>query len=116
MRQLFAIASKLYRSIKPVRSEGYKAFVRSWPCIACGTMTMPRDAAHVGPHGIGQKASDLDAIPACRKCHARLHKLGPLAFQAAHDLDFREAIALLHHMYTLRFGRLPEEDLGRRAA
>ena len=110
MEKLFAIASKMYRSFRPVRSEGYKVFVRSFPCIRCGTVRRLRDAAHIGAHGIGQKASDLDTVPACRPCHQELHRLGRVRFEMLHQLDFAQAILALQTMYTARYGRLPGED------
>jgi len=114
MLPLFGIASRIYRSIKPVRSEAYLKYVRSWPCIACGTMRKRRDAAHTGPHSQNCKATDLDCIPACRPCHQELHRLGPVRFQLKHDLDFGMAIEALQKFYTIKFGRLPGE--GERAA
>lgn len=115
IHKLFAVASRMYRSVKPVRSDHYKTWVRSWPCIACGTIKRAREAMHIGPHGISQKASDLDCLPGCYKCHAELHRLGPVRFQMLHNLDFREAIEVLQHMYALKFGRLPGGE-ERRAA
>src|SRR5579872_1603740 len=115
MRQLFAIASKMYHKVLPVRSRKYLAFVRSWPCIACGTVKRYRDAAHVGPHGISQKASDLDTVPACRECHQELHRLGPVKFQLLHSLDFPMAIESLQKYYVILHGALPQnEDRGER--
>lgn len=116
MKQLFAIASRMYRMVRPVRSESYKAFVRSFPCIRCGTVRRLRDAAHIGPHGIGQKASDLDTVPACRICHRELHRLGRVKFEMLHGLDFAQAIEALQHMYLIRYGRLPGEDQQEKAA
>ena len=113
MKQLFAIASRMYQIVRPVRSRHYLAFVRSWPCIACGTTRRYRDAAHVGPHGISQKACDLSTIPACRVCHRELHRLGPVRFQLKHGLDFAQAIESLHHAYEISFGRLPGEESAR---
>jgi len=110
MRQLFAIASRMYRSIKPVRSTAYLKYVRSWPCIACGTVRRYRDAMHTGPHSLNCKASDLNCVPGCRVCHQELHKLGPVRFQLKHDLDFAMAIEALQKSYVIRYGRLPGEE------
>lgn len=116
MEKIFGIASRMYRSIRPVRSESYKAFVRSFACICCGTMRRFRDAAHIGPHGVGQKASDLDTVPACRACHRELHRLGRVKFEMLHELDLGQAISDLQLMYTIRYGRLPGEDQRSKAA
>ena len=111
MEKLFAIASKMYRSFRPVRSEGYKVFVRSFPCIRCGTVRRLRDAAHIGAHGIGQKASDLDTVPACRLCHMELHRLGRVRFEMLHQLDFCTGDSeALQTCIRARYGRLPGED------
>lgn len=69
---------------------------------------------HTGPHGLGQKASDIDALPGCRKCHEELHRLGPVQFQLLHGIDFAQLRAIFQDMYTKRYGRLPGEQ--RRAA
>lgn len=103
--KIFSIAGRIFRSAPPMRDARYLAFVRSWPCIGCGEMIRPRDAMHTGPHGLGQKASDWDAVPGCRRCHEQLHRLGPVRFQLVHDLDFREAIEALQKSYQILEGR-----------
>ena len=108
--RVFAIASKMYQKIVPVRSEKYKRWVRSFPCIACGTMKRLRQAHHVGPHGMAQKSSDLDTVPACYKCHAELHRLGRVRFEMLHGIDFTVAISDLQMMYVCRHGALPGEE------
>jgi len=110
MEKIFSIASKMYRAIRPVRSPHYLAWVRSFPCIACGTQKKSRDAAHVGPHGMGQKACDLSTVPACRSCHQQLHRMGRLKFEMLHGIDLFLAIDQLQDSYTKRFGRLPGEE------
>lgn len=114
IHKLFAIAGRMYRSALPVRSTEYRAWVASWPCIACGTEVRRRDPMHTGPHGIAQKASDLECVPGCRRCHEQLHRLGPVRFQLLHDISFPDAVEALQKMYVQRFGRLPGEE--RRAA
>ena len=80
----------IYRAGKPVRDERYLAFLRKLCCIACGSFRSV-EAAHFGPHGIGQKASDLDALPLCRKCHRTgprsYHVLGARRFVEVHALN-----------------------------
>jgi hypothetical protein len=107
IERLFGLAFPIYRGIKPVRDAQYLAWVRSFPCIACGTVTRSRDAMHIGPHGMSQKASDIDTLPGCRKCHEELGRLGPVRFQLLYDLDFREAIATLQDLFVKTYGRLP---------
>lgn len=51
---------------------------------------------HTGPHGLGQKASDYDALPGCVDCHKELHKIGPVRFQEKWGLNFQEHIRKLN--------------------
>src|SRR5690242_18817694 len=78
---------------KPERSRAYLRFIRTKPCLICNTRKQV-EAAHSGPHGVGLKASDLDAIPLCRVHHQSgpdsYHALGR-DFFSFHRLD-REAI------------------------
>jgi len=57
------------------------------------------EAAHTGPHGLGQKASDLSAIPLCRRHHRTgddsYHRLGPRKFAEVHQLNIRALVARL---------------------
>jgi hypothetical protein len=60
------------RMAKPLRSPRYLAWIRSLPCVACGKWSADSrrtEAAHTGPHGLSQKASDLTCIPLCALCH-----------------------------------------------
>jgi hypothetical protein len=61
---------RLYEPSKPVRNPEYLKFIRKLPCSACGS-TRRIEAAHTGPHGMSQKASDLQCIPLCDRCHPR---------------------------------------------
>ena len=58
--------------MKPVRNSEYLRWIRTLPCAVCRA-TRGVEAAHTGPHGLGQKSSDLSAIPLC----ARHHRTGP---------------------------------------
>jgi len=57
------------------------------------------EAAHTGPHGLGQKSSDLSAIPLCARHHRTgpdsYHKLGPRKFAEAHRLNVSAIVARL---------------------
>jgi hypothetical protein len=57
---------------------------RAQACAACGVEGR-REAAHSGDHGLGQKASDYQALPSCPDCHAQgpqaYHRLGKRAFE-----------------------------------
>ena len=41
--------------MKPQRSRSYLASIRTQPCLVCGS-TRWIEAAHTGPHGLGQKS------------------------------------------------------------
>lgn len=54
-----------------VRDRVYLLWVRSRPCISCGTHHT--EAHHAGIRGLGQKSDDTSAIPLCRSCHRCWH-------------------------------------------
>jgi len=76
--------------VKPVRNPKYLAWIRTQPCLACGS-TRWIEAAHTGPHGLGQKSPDTSAVPLCAKHHRTgndsYHRLGPRKFSEVHNLD-----------------------------
>ena len=76
--------------MKPARDQRYLAWIRSLPCVVCG-ITRGIEAAHTGPHGLGQKSPDTSAIPLCVKHHRTgkdsYHRLGPRTFSDVHNLD-----------------------------
>jgi hypothetical protein len=77
---------RLYQPSQPVRDPAYRRFIRSLPCAACGKSRFI-DCAHTGPHGLGQKASDLDCIGLCaRSCHHEFDA-DPYGFAANHKMD-----------------------------
>lgn len=60
---------------KTVRDPVYLAWIRAQPCVFCGSAP-PNEASHHGLRGMGLKASDHEAVPACRRCHQRHHDKG----------------------------------------
>lgn len=62
---------------KIYRSEEYKAYVRTLPCIVCGGNAEPH---HEIGGGMGIKGPDLFCIPLCRGCHQERHSKGVLTF------------------------------------
>ncbi len=84
--------------MKPPRSSPYLAWIRTLPCIVCGT-TRGIEASHTGPHGLGQKSSDYSTVPLCIKHHRTgrdsYHKLGPRKFSEAHGVDIRAIVSRL---------------------
>lgn len=76
--------------MKPVRNPKYLAWIRTQPCLVCGS-TRWIEAAHTGPHGLGQKSPDTSAVPLCSTHHRTgndsYHRLGPRRFGEVHNLD-----------------------------
>ena len=91
--------------MKPIRSPGYLQWIRTLPCSVCRT-TRAVEAAHTGPHGLGQKSSDLSAIPLCARHHRigddSYHKLGPRKFALMHRLNIPAIVALLSEKPVIR--------------
>jgi hypothetical protein len=53
----------------PARDPLYRAFVRTFPCCACGRCEQS-EAAHTGHDGgKSQKSSDYSCVPLCFECH-----------------------------------------------
>jgi hypothetical protein len=91
--------------MKPARDSKYLSWIRSFPCLVCSTIWAV-EAAHVGPHGLGQKSSDHSTLPLCRRCHRTgnesLHKLGRSGFEAVHRLNLFRAVETFNQKPTVR--------------
>lgn len=104
-------AARWYQPARPERNPDYLRFIRRLRCIVCSS---PKhiEAAHFGPRGLGQKASDRQALPLCRRHHQTgndsYHKLGPAKFALVHQLDAAQLILLLNTFFdeNLKRGRL----------
>ena len=60
-----------HEKMKIYRSEKYKKFIRSKPCIMCGRASEPHHVRRsYWGSGIGIKPSDFVCIPLCRECHS----------------------------------------------
>ena len=83
----------LYPKQKPVRSESYRRWVASLPCIACRIEGYSQAAHPNHGRGLGQKASDLDCFPLCASrpghmgCHAMHDQLVELTLAERRDLE-----------------------------
>ena len=84
--------------MKPVRNPRYLAWIRTQRCLVCGS-TRWIEAAHTGPHGLGQKSPDTSAVPLCARHHRTgndsYHRLGPRKFAETHNLDLA---AIVHRL------------------
>lgn len=100
-RKPMAVAQRpLYIQAPPVRSEDYRRWIRSWPCLACATRRQV-EAAHTGAHGLGQKASDLQTVPLCKEHHAELHQ-GVRDFEERYQIDFADVVAMFNAIWAER--------------
>jgi hypothetical protein len=87
-----------------MRDEAYKRWIKTWPCLGCGKR-WGIDPCHTGPHGTGQKASDLTCIPLCRKCH-REFDADPRGFEARHqNCNVAEMVAFFNHVWESKCKR-----------
>jgi len=87
----------------PARDAAYRAWIREWPCAACGS-TWNVEAAHTGRDGgLSMKSSDYSCVPLCSDCHRRAphayHRIGRDAFERRHSLSFPRIAAQLHEIW-----------------
>lgn len=80
----------MYRGSKPVRDRKYLQFIKRQASVVSGLGGC--DPCHTGPHGVGQKASDLSCIPLTRKEHDQFDA-DPRGFALQHGLDIPALIA-----------------------
>jgi hypothetical protein len=55
----------MFPKSRPVRSESYRRWVASLPCIACGIEGWSQAAHPNHGKGLGMKTTDLDCFPLC---------------------------------------------------
>jgi hypothetical protein len=87
-----------------MRNAKYRKYIRSLACLVC-SVSRRIEAAHTGPHGLGQKSSDYSCIPLCRKHHIAgndsIHALGPRKFAIVHGLDIASVVVSLNRQGPL---------------
>ena len=73
----------MFAKSRPVRSEGYRRWVASLPCISCGIEGYSQ-CAHANGGGMGTKECDLRTFPLCctRPGHIGCH----MAFDLCIDM------------------------------
>jgi len=101
---IFEVAApRLYRPEKPVLDVKYRSYIRSLKCCVPNCRRGYIEAAHTGPHGIGQKSSDRSCIPLCAWHHRTgpnsLHQLGPVKFQEHHKVSISVQVEALNIFY-----------------
>jgi len=96
---------------KPARDTEYLAWIRTQECIqpGCTSKNLHKwteagawtEAAHTGPHGMRQKASDYDAVPLCHFHHqeAKDAQGKDRNWFEKHGLDRERVIAELRARY-----------------
>jgi hypothetical protein len=97
---------------KPARNQEYIRFVRSRPCALCGK-TWHIEAAHFGPHGFWQKASDWQVIPLCGgpsgKCHRLQGKMKVHEFEEKYHVNvYRTAFELLTSWLDMKYQEMED--------
>lgn len=105
---------------KPARDQDYLDWLATQPCLLgargkclCFYARRPFamlnmvEAAHSGPHGMGVKASDYDAIPLCGYQHreAKEAQGKRKTWFEDHGIDRDVAIADLHRRYESLTGK-----------
>lgn len=74
---------------KPIRGtkecREYMSLVAQLPCCACGSSPVQLHHPIMNRHSQG-KASDLDVIPLCHRCHDHLHR-SPDFWREWHGFD-----------------------------
>jgi hypothetical protein len=94
--------------MKPHRNSRYLAWIRTQPCVVCGAQR-GIEAAHTGPHGLGQKSPDSSAVPLCVRHHRTgkdsYHQLGPRRFAQVHNLDIPAIVRRLNTKPVIRIER-----------
>ena len=84
---------KSYPKEKTFKSEKYKKYVRSLPCIICGYPTSdPHHIRTANNSGTGKKPSDTWVIPICSLHHAEAHQFGKDTFYKRHGVDIYKVL------------------------
>jgi hypothetical protein len=90
----------------PSRDDGYKAWIRTLPCCACG-VEHRSEAAHTGSDGgMRMKASDYSCVPLCSDCHTQApgayHRVGKRAFEVRCGISFEGVVERLRQEWRER--------------
>ena len=88
---------------KAWRSEKYKAFIRSQPCLVFGCHRKA-DAHHeaLGASGIAVKAHDSHCLPLCAVHHRERHDVGRVTFWKRVGVDPVQEIKKLNAAFGLK--------------
>lgn len=92
---------KTFFKEKTPRSEKYKAFIRTFPCMICST-TLSIEAAHMSTGGTGIKCSDYQLTPLCTEHHAEQHRGFKTFYKKYPWIDKWEKIAFYQEKYLIK--------------
>jgi hypothetical protein len=89
----------------PARCAKYRAWVRSLPCLV-RRCKGKAEAAHTGPHALGQKSSDFTAVPLCVRHHREgpraLDKIGRPKFEKIYKVSIEETVKEMNQTWQNR--------------
>jgi len=78
---------------KTFKSEKYKQYIRSLPCIICDyPCSEPHHVRNANNSGTGKKPSDFWCVPLCKLHHAEFHHYGKKTFYDRHGIDIYEVL------------------------
>lgn len=99
IQKLLGIRPKpIFSHGKPVRDSKYLKFIRRFPSVVSGRYGC--DSCHTGPHGTGQRASDLTAIPLTRVEHREFDKC-QWRYAERHGFEVAELVVKFNGLYAL---------------
>ncbi len=83
----------------PVRSESYKAWIRTQPSMISG-LEVEIEAAHTGSDGgMRLKASDTTCVPLTIEEHREYHRIGRDAMEEKYGVSFADAVRRYNQQY-----------------
>lgn len=109
MSQILSINSGPVKHFpKSIRDAKYRAFIRQFPCIVCGTRR-DIEAAHFGPHGMSVKSCDSTCLPLCFDHHQAAkdsyHK-NAKDFATIHNLNVEELQKMFRRFWYMKTGKM----------
>ncbi len=91
---------------KPPRSEKYRRWIASQPCLICASPET--QAAHTERGGRGMKGSDYSCVPLCLRHHDELDgrrkvagRYGREAFESHYGIDLAAHVERLNEEYGI---------------
>lgn len=98
---------KPYQKDPTIEDEDYKVWIRTEPCLVCGTR-IGVEAAHAHNNGMSRKCHAKGIVPLCWQDHREgknAHHKIPRGFWAHHKIDLELAIEDYNTRYELATGK-----------